>query len=62
MEVDMRRLGQNLIDLAEVVIAGNRNKRDLRSLQLLRRDIRLFAHALQDQRLEQSGLRLRVGF
>ena len=62
VEVETRRLRQDLIDLGEVVVAGNGDERNFRALQLLLGERRPFAHALQHKPLEQSGLRLGSAF
>ena len=54
-------MGQDLIDFAEVIVAGNGHKPDIGPFQLFRGDTRPFPHALQNQLLKQRLLRLRIG-
>ena len=61
VEIEMRRLGQDLIDLAEVIVAGNGHKGDRRSPSVSRAANCAHSRTRSKHKLfEQRGLRLRI--
>ena len=61
VEIEMRRLSQDLIDLDEVVVARDGHERESPvPFSFLGGKLRPFTHALQHKLFEQRGLRLRI--